>query len=86
MLTVTVDGDGSGTVSSAPDGITCPGDCTEAYAPGTSVTLTADPDLGSEFAGWSGGGCGDTDLTCTVTMGGPRSVTATVNLAPPAPP
>ena len=40
-LTVAKAGTGSGTVTSAPGGISCGGDCTENYADGTAVTLTA---------------------------------------------
>jgi hypothetical protein len=73
-------GSGTGTVTSAPAGIVCPGDCTESYAYGTSVTLTAVPANGSAFTGWSGTGisCLGTS-SCTVTMTQPRTVTATFN-------
>jgi hypothetical protein len=54
LLTVTKAGTGSGTVTSAPTGINCGSDCTENYASGTSVTLTAAPASGSTFAGWTG--------------------------------
>ena len=40
-LTVGKSGTGSGTVTSSPAGINCGSDCSEAYASGTSVTLTA---------------------------------------------
>ncbi|HBP88578.1 MAG TPA: hypothetical protein DD706_12865, partial [Nitrospiraceae bacterium] len=40
-LTVTKAGTGSGTITSNPAGISCGNDCTEGYANGTSVTLTA---------------------------------------------
>ncbi|HJW90350.1 MAG TPA: metallophosphoesterase, partial [Anaerolineales bacterium] len=46
-LTVNKTGIGSGTVTSNPAGIDCGSDCSEAYAPNTSVTLTAAPDPGS---------------------------------------
>lgn len=74
-LTVTKAGTGSGTVTSTPPGITCGTDCTESYAYGTSVTLTATPATGSTFAGWSGA-CTGTSPTCTVSMTQARSVTA----------
>jgi uncharacterized repeat protein (TIGR02543 family) len=73
-LTVSVAG--SGSVSSAPAGISCGADCSESYNTGTSVTLTATPASGNTFSGWSGSGCSGTG-TCTVTMSAARSVTAT---------
>ena len=74
-LTVTVDGDGAGTVTSVPAGIECGADCTEGYDEGTPVSLTAVADAGSTFTGWSGA-CEGTG-TCDLTMSGPQSVTAT---------
>ncbi len=78
-LTVSKDGTGSGTVTSAPSGINCGGDCTEDYAADTEVTLTASATAGSEFIGWSGGGCSGTGV-CVVTMSAAQSVTATFDL------
>ena len=75
-LTIVPQGPGSGTVSSTPMGITCGGDCSESYPQQTSVTLTANPDEGSIFAGWSGGGCSGPDPSCVVVMDGPKTVTA----------
>lgn len=74
-LTVILDGDGSGEVVSSPPGIDCGTDCSEAYPEGEQVTLTATPDAGSSFAGWSGGGCG-TANPCTVSMTQLQTVTA----------
>ena len=71
---------GGGTGTAAGQGIACPGDCGEEFAPGTSVTLTATPTGGSTFAGWSGD-CSGTG-TCQVTMDGDRNVTATFNPPP----
>jgi PKD repeat protein len=76
-LTVTPAGLGTGTISGP--GIACPGDCTETYAAGTPVALTAAPTGGSTFAGFSGD-C--TGTSCALTMNGPRNVTATFD--PPA--
>jgi hypothetical protein len=57
-LTVTKQGNGTGAVTSDPPGIDCGADCTESYDNGKVVTLTANPDPGSVFAGWSvDGGC-----------------------------
>lgn len=74
-LTISKAGSGSGTVTSDPAGINCGADCTENYSPGTLVTLTAVPAVGSYFTGWSGD-CSGTGA-CLVTMDDPRSVTAT---------
>ena len=75
-LTVTKVGTGSGTVTSAPSGIDCGPNCNQIYATGTAVTLTATPDAGSTFMGWSG------DSDCAggiVTVTDNRSCTATFN-------
>jgi len=74
-LFVDLAGPGSGRVTSSPAGIDCGSDCSEAYATGTSVTLTARPDYGYVFAGWSGA-CSGTGPTCTVAMNAARTVTA----------
>ncbi len=66
----------SGTVTSSPPGISCGSDCSEAYAAGSAVTLTATAGAGARFAGWSGA-CTGTAGTCVVGMTAARSVTAT---------
>ncbi|MBK9036953.1 MAG: hypothetical protein IPL61_37830 [Myxococcales bacterium] len=78
-LVVTKAGNGSGTVTSAPAGINCGVDCSEAYTPGTIVTLTATPAVGSTFTGWSGAGCTGTGV-CTITLNAAQMVTATFTL------
>jgi Divergent InlB B-repeat domain len=80
-LTVTVEGDAKGTVTSSPAGINCGTDCTETYASVTGVTLTAHPEGSAAFAGWSGA-CTGSGLTCTLTMDRSRSVTATFTTKP----
>jgi phospholipase C len=67
---------GSGTVTSSPSGISCPGACSASFANNTVVTLTASAGSGSEFSGWSGGGCAGAG-NCQVTINGAISVTAT---------
>lgn len=74
-LTVSKTGSGSGTVTSSPAGINCGADCSENYATGTSVTLTATPASGYTFVGW-GGACSGMNSTCAVTMNAAQTVTA----------
>ena len=78
-LTVSVSG--SGSVSSAPAGIACPGDCNESYDEGTRVTLTATASLGHTFSSWSGA-CAGSGATCTLTLSGDLSTTAILNATP----
>jgi hypothetical protein len=75
-LNIAVSGTGSGVVDSSPAGINCGADCNEDYEDGTVVTLTATPDPGIIFSGWSGGGCSGTS-TCQITMHAGITVTAT---------
>lgn len=83
-LAVTKPGTGTGTVRSLPPGINCGSDCDEHYDSGTVVTLTAVPDTGSYFAGWSDGTNTSQALTWKVTMGAAKNVTATFNSGAPA--
>jgi len=76
-LAVVRAGTGSGTVTSAPAGITCGTSCAASYASGTGVTLTAAAASGSTFGGWSGGGCSGTG-SCNVTLSAATTVTATL--------
>jgi hypothetical protein len=64
FLKLTKRGRGGGTVTSAPAGIQCGSDCSESYPRGIVVSLTAQVNTDSTFAGWSGRGC----LTGTVTL------------------
>jgi hypothetical protein len=79
-LTVTKQsfGGGTGTVQSSPAGINCGSMCSAQFRTGSQVTLTATPNPGSFFLGWSGGACsGSVAPACVVTMGGDTTVTAT---------
>ena len=80
QVSVSLAGEGSGSVTSDPAGISCPGDCTEPYTYGTVVTLTATPAVGSTFAGWSGA-CTGTG-TCVVTVDAGKTVVATFDPIP----
>ncbi len=85
ILSLTLAGSGSGTVTSSPTGINCGSDCFQAYDIDTLVTLTATPtDANSVFAGWSGDeDCADgqvtmaTHLGCTATFSAVRQLTVT---------
>jgi len=83
-LTVSHAGNGTGTVTSSPAGVSCGATCSHAFANGTSVTLTATAASGSAFAGWSGGGCSGTGA-CTVSLSADVTVTATFAAAPKPP-
>ncbi len=85
-LQVTVTGITRGTVTSAPEGISCLTDCVQHFGSGRHVTLTATPVAGSVLAGWSGA-CAPagTATTCSLTVDGPLNVGATFVLAPPPP-
>lgn len=67
---------GSGSVTSAPSGIACPGTCSANFASGSSVKLTAVPSAGGTFIGW-GGACAGAGATCTVTLDTFKTVSAT---------
>jgi len=76
-LSVVFDGNGSGTVASNPDGISCrPGtSCSHDFA-ASSVQLTASADTNSTFTGWSGvSGCPGT-TACTVPLSAAQTVHA----------
>ena len=77
-LDIIVAGGGTGTVTSNPGSINCPGTCSDTFVNGTVVALTPTPTGGSTFAGWSGTGCSN-----NVTMSTDRTCTATFDLTPP---
>ncbi len=88
-LTVALTGTRLGTVTSNLAGIDCGSDCSEDYVSGSAVMLTATPDAGAVFTGWSGGldwsgvGCSGNE-SCTVVMTQAHAVTATFSPATPS--
>ncbi len=78
-LIVTKGGNGGGTMTSSPAGISCTNTCTGTFNSGTAVTLTAAPAAGSIFASWAGTGCAATTAAVIVTMSANRNCTATFN-------
>jgi hypothetical protein len=74
-LNVVRGGAGAGRITSSPAGIDCGSDCSELYANGTLVRLSALPEGGSTFAGWVACPLLDGD-DCLVAMDGDRSITA----------
>ena len=73
-LAVTRTGDGVGRVASDLPGVDCGGTCRAQYDNARVVRLTATPQPGSFFGGWSGHCTGTGD--CTVTMTAARNVSA----------
>jgi len=74
-VTILTEGDGTGTVTSNPAGISCQlgygmpnvGTCSAAFTSGTQVTLTAVPSGDSYFNGWANW-CGPGTLPCVFTI------------------
>jgi len=81
-LTVNLAGGGQGTVTSAEGAINCGTACANDYVDGTMVTLTATPETGHVFSGFSPpGACSSSAAgSCTVTMDAAKTVTATFNV------
>lgn len=82
QLNVTINGTGSGNVSSTPAGIDCStadGTCSFNFTDGTLITLTAAPDSStSTFDGWTG--CPSaTSTTCSFTLSATTTIMATFN-------
>jgi GH25 family lysozyme M1 (1,4-beta-N-acetylmuramidase) len=74
QLSIVVDG-GAGRVVSQPARFRCASSCTHTTDPLANVTLTAIPDDGAYFTGWTGA-CSGIESTCTVEMRFNRSVGA----------
>jgi hypothetical protein len=54
ILSVQFTGLGTGSVTSTPSGINCAANCSASFASGTAINVTATPNSGSTFGGWSG--------------------------------
>jgi phospholipase C len=81
-VTVKEAGTGTGTVTSTPEGISCPTTCSASFTPNTQVTLNETPGASNSFAGWSGACTGA--ATCSVTVTAAESVTATFSAPGPS--
>jgi hypothetical protein len=80
-LTILRVGSGQGVVTSSPTGIDCinrtgqnPGSCSFDFDIGTVVTLSATPDLGSQFTEWGGDCAGQ---ACVLTLDTSKTVNVT---------
>jgi hypothetical protein len=80
VLTVGTDASssGQGTITSNPAGINCGSSCSHGFDYGTQVSLTAVPQAGSVFSGWTGACAGMG--ACMVTMDQQRNVNAVFTL------
>lgn len=76
-ISVFKEGTGSGVVTSSPAGISCGSSCKAGFEEGETITLTATPDAGSYFAGWTASSlssaptfvnCDGGTEPCTVTL------------------
>jgi hypothetical protein len=69
-------GAGAGLVRDSTGVLNCGLSCAGEFFQAQTLTLTATPNAGSRFAGWSGGGCSGTAPSCSVTVDGDIIVTA----------
>ena len=63
-VTIVKLGDGDGTITSSPAGLSCEATCSAMFAVGEQLTLTAAPNAGSKLASFSVG-CNSSTSTCT---------------------
>jgi uncharacterized repeat protein (TIGR03803 family) len=74
-LSVSIIGNPGGRVTSSPSGINCGSSCSVTLAPGTKVTLTATPAIAWGLSSWRGA-CSGVASSCTLTLNGSASVSA----------
>ncbi len=74
-LNVLIFGKGVGGVTSEPTGIQCNDDCDELYEYNTKVELTAKPQKGSRFIGWTGD-CTGRNPVCNLNIDSTKNVGA----------
>ncbi|MEO8134314.1 MAG: hypothetical protein ABI831_10085, partial [Betaproteobacteria bacterium] len=79
-LTISKAGSGAGVVTSNVGAINCGPTCSDSYAPGTVIILTATPAAGNQFTGWLGPCTGAG--ACSVTLN--AATTAIATFAPAA--
>jgi hypothetical protein len=75
-VTVEKTGTGTGLVQDGTKAIDCGSACSGEFLQGQTVILTATPDRGSTFSGWSGGNCAGSAPTCSVPVSSDMPVTA----------
>ena len=81
-ILLTIIPSGNGTITSSPAGINCGSNCSASFNSGTSVTLTATPNSGYTFSGWSGA-CSGTGA-CVVTLNSNQTVSASFTQSLPS--
>ena len=76
VLTIGRSGGGAGSVTAASGVIACGGICASSYIPDALVSLQAQPQVGSAFAGWTGDCQGKRLGSCRVAMNRAQTVFA----------
>lgn len=81
QLNISKSGTGSGNVISNLEGINCGDKCSEKFTYNTQISITATPDLNSEFVGWEGDCtfCASNQL-CELTINTDKDCTAVFEL------
>jgi len=80
ILTVDFAGTGTGSVTFTPSGAICATNCSESFASGTAVNVTATPDSAFSFTSWSGCDSASTQNPCIInSLTANRTVTVSFN-------